>query len=108
MLLPVRRIYCIGRHNRAQAIEVGSNPDREPPFCFQKPTDAIQNVAPGSEAEHRDPTLTKNHHDEAELVAALHKGGRNTPMASALDHVVAYALGLDQINPAPTRRLPCH
>ena len=87
---------------------MSSNPDREPPFCFQKPTDAIPNVAPGSEAEHRDPTLTKNHHDKAELVAALHKGGRNTPMASALDHVVAYALGLDQINPAPTRRLPCH
>ena len=92
---PVRRIYCIGRNYRAHAIEMGSNPDREPPFFFQKPTDAIQNVAPGTVADHPYPTLTKNYHYEVELVAALNKGGRNIPKASALDHVYAYALGLD-------------
>ena len=92
---PVRRIYCIGRNYRAHAIEMGSNPDREPPFFFQKPTDAIQNVAPGTVADHPYPTLTKNYHYEVELVAALTKGGRNIPKASALDHVYAYALGLD-------------
>ena len=95
MMFPVRRIYCIGRNYRAHAIEMGSNPDREPPFFFQKPTDAIQNVAPGTVADHPYPTLTKNYHYEVELVAALNKGGRNIPMASALDHVYAYALGLD-------------
>ena len=95
MVFPVRRIYCIGRNYRAHAIEMGSNPDREPPFFFQKPTDAIQNVAPGTVADHRYPTLTKNYHYEVELVAALNKGGRNIPMATALDHVYAYALGLD-------------
>src|SRR5262245_18534543 len=52
MMFPVRRIYCIGRNYRAHAIEMGSNPDREPPFFFQKPTDAIQNVAAGSVADH--------------------------------------------------------
>src|SRR6201991_544099 len=41
----VRRIYCIGRNYAAHAIERGSDPNREPPFFFQKPTDAIQNVA---------------------------------------------------------------
>ena len=92
---PVRRIYCIGRNYRAHAIEMGSNPDREPPFFFQRPTDAIQNVAPGTVADHPYPTLTKNYHYEVELVAALNKGGRNIPKASALDHVYAYALGLD-------------
>ena len=92
---PVRRIYCIGRNYRAHAIEMGSNPDREPPFFFQKPTDAIQNVAPGTVADHPYPTLTKNYHYEVELVAALNKGGRNIPMATALEHVYAYALGLD-------------
>ncbi|MFX8274156.1 FAA hydrolase family protein, partial [Acinetobacter baumannii] len=40
----VRRIYCIGRNYAAHAIERGSDPNREPPFFFQKPTDAIQNV----------------------------------------------------------------
>ena len=95
MAYPVRRIYCIGRNYAAHAREMGSDPTREPPFFFQKPTDAIQNVAPGTVADHPYPSLTKNYHYEVELVAALNKGGRNIPIASALDHVYAYALGLD-------------
>src|ERR1700750_1691576 len=47
-LFPLRRIYCIGRNYAAHAIERGSDPTREPPFFFQKPTDAIQFVAPGT------------------------------------------------------------
>jgi len=92
---PVRRIYCIGRNYAAHAREMGSDPTREPPFFFQKPTDAIQNVAPGTVADHPYPTLTKNYHYEVELVAALHKGGRDIPVDKALDCVYAYALGLD-------------
>ena len=92
---PVRRIYCIGRNYAAHAREMGSDPTREPPFFFQKPTDAVQNVAPDSVAEHPYPTLTKNYHYEVELVAALHKGGRDIGIEQALDHVYAYALGLD-------------
>ena len=92
---PVRRIYCIGRNYAAHAREMGSDPNREPPFFFQKPTDAIQNVTPGKAADHPYPTLTKNYHYEVELVAAIGKGGRNIPAASALDHVWGYTLGLD-------------
>src|SRR5512137_2191364 len=95
MMFPVRRIYCIGRNYAAHAREMGSDPTREPPFFFQKPTDAIQNVAPDTVADHPYPPLTKNYHYEVELVAALNKGGRNIPMASALEHVYAYAVGLD-------------
>src|SRR6187549_1734368 len=51
-MYPVRRIYCIGRNYRAHSIEMGSNPDREPPFFFQKPTDAIQYVAAGAVPDH--------------------------------------------------------
>jgi 2-keto-4-pentenoate hydratase/2-oxohepta-3-ene-1,7-dioic acid hydratase in catechol pathway len=94
-MYPVRRIYCIGRNYRAHSIEMGSNPDREPPFFFQKPTDAIQNVAIGTTPDHPYPPLTKNYHYEAELVAVLGKGGRNIPIATALDHVWGYSLGLD-------------
>ena len=94
-MFPVRRIYCIGRNYRAHSIEMGSNPDREPPFFFQKPTDAIQYVAAGTTPDHPYPPLTKNYHYEAELVAAIGKGGRNIPVASALDHVWGYTLGLD-------------
>jgi fumarylpyruvate hydrolase len=94
-VFPVRRIYCIGRNYAAHAIERGSDPTREPPFFFQKPTDAIQNVATGTVADHPYPSLTKNYHHEVELVAALKSGGTNIPPEQALEHVYGYALGLD-------------
>ena len=55
-MFPVRRIYCIGRNYAAHAREMGSDPTREPPFFFQKPSDAIQFVAPGTTADHPYPT----------------------------------------------------
>src|SRR3984893_15805559 len=94
-VFPVRRIYCIGRNYAAHALERGSDPTREPPFFFQKPTDAIQNVAVGTVADHPYPSLTKNYHHEVELVAALKSGGTNIPPEQALEHVYGYALGLD-------------
>ena len=94
-VFPVRRIYCIGRNYAAHAREMGSDPTREPPFFFQKPTDAIQYVPHPTVADHPYPPLTKNYHYEAELVAALHKGGRNIPVEKALEHVYGYAVGLD-------------
>ncbi len=94
-VFPVRRIYCIGRNYAAHAREMGSDPTREPPFFFQKPTDAIQNVKVGETADHPYPTLTKNYHYEVELVAALKTGGKNIPIDKALDHVYGYAVGLD-------------
>lgn len=94
-VFPVRRIYCIGRNYAAHAREMGSDPTREPPFFFQKPTDAIQFVPVGLTMDHPYPSLTKNYHYEVELVAALNKGGRDIPMEKALDLVYGYALGLD-------------
>ena len=94
-LFPVRRIYCIGRNYAAHAREMGSDPTREPPFFFQKPTDAIQYVSAGTVADHPYPSLTKNYHYEAELVACLGKGGRNIPVDKALELVYGYTLGLD-------------
>ena len=94
-VFPVRRIYCIGRNYAAHAREMGSDPTREPPFFFQKPTDAVQYVPTGTAPDHPYPPLTKNYHYEAELVACLHKGGRNIPVAAALDLVYGYSLGLD-------------
>ena len=94
-LFPVRRIYCIGRNYAAHAREMGSDPNREPPFFFQKPTDAIQLAPPGETIDHPYPTLTKNYHYEVELVAALAKGGRDVPVERALDLVYGYTVGLD-------------
>ena len=94
-MFPVRRIYCIGRNYAAHAREMGSDPSREPPFFFQKPTDAVQFVAPGTVGDHPYPSLTKNYHYELELVAALKSGGTNIPIDQALQHVYGYAIGLD-------------
>ena len=94
-MFPVRRIYCIGRNYAAHAREMGSDPNREPPFFFQKPSDAIQFVAPGTTADHPYPPLTKNYHYEIELVAALKSGGRNVSTTDALALLYAYAIGLE-------------
>ena len=91
----VRRIYCVGRNYAAHAREMGSDPTREPPFFFQKPTDAIQLVPPGVTIDHPYPSMTKNYHYEVELVAAIGRRGKDIPAAQALDYVVAYAIGLD-------------
>ena len=93
-LFPVRRVYCVGRNYAAHAREMGADPDREPPFFFMKPADALQIV--GSEpTPHTYPPKTKNYHFEVEMVAALAGGGTDIPVARALDHVYGYAVGLD-------------
>ncbi len=94
-VFPVRRIYCIGRNYAAHAREMGSDPNREPPFYFQKPTDAVQVIGIGTTGNHPYPTLTKNYHHEVELVAFLKSGGKDIPVEKALDHVMGYAVGLD-------------
>jgi fumarylpyruvate hydrolase len=88
---PVRRIYCVGRNYAAHAREMGHNPDREPPFFFMKPADAV--MPTGSIVPY--PPQTKNYHYEIEMVVAIGKGGRDIPVAGALDHVFGYGVGLD-------------
>ena len=92
---PVRRIYCIGRNYPEHAREMGSDPRSEPPFFFQKPSDAVAPVAAGRIGEHPYPPLTQNYHHEIELVVVLKSGGRDIAAGRALDHVFGYAAGLD-------------
>lgn len=87
---PVRRIYCVGRNYLEHIRETG-NDEREPPFFFQKPTDAL--VPNGGDFPY--PPLSANVHHEIELVAAIGEGGRDIPAAAALDHVYGYAVGID-------------
>jgi fumarylpyruvate hydrolase len=92
---PVRRVYCVGRNYAAHAREMGSDPDREPPFFFCKPTDAVVAVPYGSTLDLPYPTQTSNFHYEIELVAAIGKAGSAIPVEQALEHVWGYAVGLD-------------
>jgi fumarylpyruvate hydrolase len=88
---PVRRVYCLGRNYRAHAFESGDDPDVNPPFFFIKPRDAIVDASQG----HPYPQMTRALRYEGEMVVALKSGGNNIPVASALDHVFAYGVGLD-------------
>lgn len=88
---PVRRIYCVGRNYAAHAREMGSDPNREAPFFFCKPADAV--VADGARIPF--PPATANLHHEVELVVALHGGGADIPVEEALSHVYGYGVGLD-------------
>jgi len=90
-LFPVRRIFCVGRNYAAHAREMGHDPDREPPFFFTKPADAI--VTGGADMPY--PTATKDLHHEVELVVAIGTGGVDIPTSSAQRHIWGYAVGLD-------------
>ena len=89
-VFPIRRVYCVGRNYAEHAIEMGHDPNREPPFFFQKNPD---NVALDGKFPY--PPKTSDVHHEIELVVALGKGGADIPVEKALDCVFGYAVGLD-------------
>ncbi len=87
---PARRIYCVGRNYMAHVREMGSD-EREPPFFFQKPADAL--VLDGGDFPY--PSISENVHHEIELVVAIGKAGRNITPGDALGLIFGYAVGLD-------------
>ncbi len=89
-LFPVRRVYCIGRNYAAHAIEMGHDPDRDPPFFFQKNPNNLD-----TSGNFPYPPKTSDVHHEIEMAVMLKSGGINIPVTSALDHVFGYALSLD-------------
>ena len=89
-LFPVRRVYCIGRNYAAHAVEMGHDPNREPPFFFQKNPDSLD-----ASGRFPYPQRSSDVHHEVELLVALKSGGTNIKIGDALDHVWGYAVGLD-------------
>jgi fumarylpyruvate hydrolase len=88
---PVSRVYCVGRNYAEHAVEMGHDPDRELPFFFAKPADAV--VPNGGILPF--PSATEDLHHEIELVVALVEGGANLSASDALSRVFGYAVGLD-------------
>ncbi len=89
-VFPVRRVYCIGRNYAAHAVEMGHDPDREPPFFFQKNPD---NLDPSGAFPY--PVRSSEVHHEVEMAVMLKSGGTEIPAEDALDHVYGYAVSLD-------------
>jgi len=89
-LFPVRRIFCVAQNYADHAREMGSDPDRQLPFFFTKPSDAVTSLPTVPYAP-----ATKRLDYEGELVVALSKGGANISAETALEHVYGYAVGCD-------------
>ena len=90
-MFPVRLVYCVGRNYLGHIREMKEADERDPPFFFQKPRDAV--VSNGAQVPY--PPFTSDFQFEVELVIALGLPGRNIPAAKALDHVWGYAVGID-------------
>jgi fumarylpyruvate hydrolase len=88
---PVRRIFCVGRNYAEHAREFGNDPEREPPFFFSKPADALVD----SGAVIPLPPMTQDFHYEAELVVALSGGGAHVAPEAAAGLVFGHAAGND-------------
>ncbi len=88
---PVRRIFCVGRNYEAHAREMGNDPDREPPFFFTKPADAVVDT-PCTIAY---PKLTEDLNFEIELIIAIGKGGSDIAEVDVMDHVWGASVGID-------------
>ena len=89
-VFPVRRILCVGRNYAAHAREMGAD-ERDPPFFFAKPADAVAPL----KSEIAYPPATSDLHHEIELVVALKSGGADLTPERALEAVFGYAVGVD-------------
>lgn len=89
-LFPVHRVYCVGRNYAAHAVEMGHDPDKEPPFFFQKNPD---NLDPSGQFPY--PPASSDVHHEIEMLVALKSGGKDIPLEKALDSVYGYGVALD-------------
>ncbi len=86
------KVLCIGRNYAEHVREMGDVADLPTePVVFLKPSTAL--VATGGEVVI--PPQSKDVHHEVEIVAVIGRGGKDIPEARALEHVGAYALGLD-------------
>nr|WP_114966871.1 fumarylacetoacetate hydrolase family protein [Alkalilacustris brevis] len=88
---PIRRVYCVGRNYAAHAREMGHDPDREPPFFFTKPADAV--VSGTGDVPY--PPATQDLHHEIELIVALKADGVDVPVEEASKLIFGYGVGVD-------------
>lgn len=88
---PVRRVFCVGRNYEAHAREMGNDPDREPPFFFTKPSDAVHDTP----CTIPYPVQTSNLHHEIELIIAIGKGGHDINESDAPSHIWGASVGID-------------
>src|ERR1700675_4598884 len=82
-MFPVRRVYCVARNYIDHIREMKEADERDPPFFFQKPRDAV--VPDGAQVPY--PPFTSEFQFEVELVIAIGRGGRDIAVGEARDHI---------------------
>jgi fumarylpyruvate hydrolase len=90
-VFPVRRVYCVGRNYLDHIREMKEADERDPPFFFQKPRDAV--VPNGSNVPY--PPFTSDFQFEVELVIAIGRAGNDIAVEDARDYIWGYAVGID-------------
>ena len=90
-VIPVGRIFCVGRNYAAHAAEMGDSVDREAPFYFTKSAHAV--LPSGAPMPY--PPRTADFHHEMELVVVIGAEARGLSLDAAMDVVFGYACGLD-------------
>ena len=88
---PARRIYCVGRNYVDHIHEMKEGDERDDPFFFQKPADAV--VGGGARVPY--PPRTRDLQFEGELVVAIGESGTDVHAGRATELVFGYAAGID-------------
>ena len=89
-LFPVGKVYCAGKNYADHAKEMGGSVDKDLPFFFSKPPQAVTQLA-----KIPFPAQTENLHHEVELVVFLKTEGSNISPSNASQHIFGYAVGVD-------------
>ena len=89
-LFPVGKIYCIGKNYADHAKEMGGAVDRDQPFFFSKPPQAITQSSTISF-----PTQTNNLHHEVELVVFIGAKCSDIQKEDAHESIFGYGVGVD-------------
>jgi fumarylpyruvate hydrolase len=90
---PVHRIYCVGQNYAEHSREMGSDPQKVPPFFFAKPADAV--FEPALHGALPFPGMTENLHHEVEWVVALGAPLHQATPEQCAAAVWGHTVGLD-------------
>ena len=89
-LFPVGKIYCVGRNYEDHAKEMNGSIDKDKPFFFSKPPQAIT-----QRSKIPFPSETNDLHHEVELVVCLKSRCFAIEPSEAHQHIFGYAVGID-------------
>lgn len=88
---PVRRVYCVGRNYVEHIREMKEGDERDPPFFFQKPRDAV--VSEGATIPY--PPATEDFQFEGELLVAIGQRAHSVSAEQAQEVIYGYAASVD-------------